>query len=235
MKALQFSGGKDSLACLYMHKDDPELVAVYADSGNPFPHVRDFVLRTARALGVSLVVASPDIPVKDWQDANGLPADILPVDASPLMRGITKEKYPASLVPYVACCSANLWQPMAKAIAEMGATTVIRGSKASDGKVGVPDGHVENGVTYLSPLWNWSDADVFAYLKGLKAELPPQYEQGADSLDCWSCTAYMNGHGQKRFAYLKANYPELYAQAKGRLDRVRDTVRQATEHYILEA
>ena len=235
MKAVQFSGGKDSLACLYLYRDDPEAVVLYADSGAAFPHVRKFVLDTVQKLGMKLHIVSPEVSADAWQDQNGLPADILPVDASPLMRKMAKEPYKATLVPYPVCCNANLWEPMMRGVREIGADTVVRGSKACDAKVGVSDGHVENGITFLSPLWQWSERDVFDYLESVGAELPPQYAIGADSLDCWCCTAYMDHHGAKRFAYMKEHYPYLYAKAKGRLDAVRETVRVSLDNVCLEA
>lgn len=235
IKAIQFSGGKDSLACLYLYKDDPEVVALYADTGSAFPHVRKFVFDTVQKLGMKLHIVSPEISADAWQDRNGLPADILPVDATPLMRKMAKEPYKATLVPYPVCCGANLWEPMMRGVHEVGASVVVRGSKSCDGKVGAPDGYVENGITFLSPLWDWSEADVFAYLEKVGAELPPQYAMGADSLDCWCCTAYMDHHGAKRFAYMKEHYPDLYAKAKPRLNAVRDTVSASLRNIDLEA
>lgn len=233
-KVLQFSGGKDSLACLYMHRDDPEVVAVYVDTGSAFPHVRAFVKRTAENLGVRLHVASPAKPCADWQLENGFPADVVAWDATPEMRHMTGCQT-APVVPYSTCCAVNLWAPMQAAVVGLGADTVIRGAKACDDKRSVPDGYVENGVTYRAPLWTWTDEEVFAYLRAVNAEVPPQYEMGADSLDCWCCTAYMGAHGAQRFAYLKEHYPDLYADAANRLCGVRETTLRALSAITLEA
>lgn len=236
MRVVSFSGGKDSLACLHMFREQPGIVAVYVDSGNPFPHVSDFVHRTAEELRVRLHVVCPPMSVMSWQDQNGYPADIVPWDATPMMSEATGHKFNSRLVPYAACCSANRWRPMQKALSELGAKEVIGGSKLSDSKRGVPDGYVDDrGIVYRSPLWDWSDDDVFSYLKENCVDLPPQYAEGADSLDCWCCTAYMDEKGGARFAYLKAHYPKLYEEAKRRLDGVRDTVTKATAMISLEA
>jgi 3'-phosphoadenosine 5'-phosphosulfate sulfotransferase (PAPS reductase)/FAD synthetase len=233
-KALQFSGGKDSLACLYMFRDDPEVVVVYTDTGAAFPHMREFVHRTAKKLGVRLHVASPAKPCADWQIENGFPADVVAWDATPQMRHMTGCKT-APVVPYATCCAVNLWMPMQEAVAALGADTVIRGSKACDDKKSVPDGYVENGITYLSPLWTWSDEDVFSYLQSVGAEIPPQYAMGGDSLDCWCCTGYMGTHGTKRFAFMRDNYPDLYADAAARLRAVKETTLSAIGALNLEA
>ena len=115
-----------------------------------------------------------------------------------------------------------------------GATIIIRGSRRSDPNCGAVDGLVENGLTYLSPIWEWSDDDVFSYLKGMGAEIPSQYDQGGDSLDCWCCTAYMSRHGAVRYAYMKEWFPELHDRAVARLARVRGTLNAALEQIDLE-
>lgn len=235
MIAVQFSGGKDSLACVYLYRDDPDAIVLYADTGAAFPHMREFVFRTVDNLGMKLHVVSPETPCHEWQEEVGYPADIVPVDASPLMQPWTKNRYPATVIPYPVCCYRNLWEPIMRGVAELGADIVVRGSKSCDARVGVPDGHIENGVVYKSPLWDWSDKDVFDYLDKVKAEIPPQYAIGADSLDCWSCTAYMDKHGVGRFEYLRDHYPELYVKAKARLDAVRETLDKAMNENTLEA
>lgn len=235
MKIIQFSGGKDSLALMHMYRGQDAVTAVYVDPGDVFPHMRQFVRDTAEALGIPLHIARPSLSVKDWQDRNGLPADVVVWDATPMMAPMTKEKFPAALVPFSSCCLVNIWQPLMDAVTSFGSKDVIRGSKECDGHVGVADGYVDqDGVTYHSPLWAWSDDDVFAYLKSVGAELPPQYAAGGDSLDCWCCTAYMKHHGAARFAYLKDHYPDLYAIAKQRLEGVRQTVGAALAGLVQE-
>lgn len=223
------------MACLYMYKDDPDAVAVYIDTGNSFPHVRQYVIDMCKKFGVELFIRGPERPVLDWQNDNGLPSDIVPWDATPMMRGMAKKNFTNKIVPYSACCTVNIWQPLMAAIAEIGAGEVIRGSKAADDKVGVPDGYTDdNGVRYTSPLWDWTDDDVFAYIEKAGIELPEQYASGTDSLDCWCCTAYMGPHGAARMAYMEKAYPELYRQAKPRVDRVKSTVKEAVNYFYGE-
>jgi len=186
-------------------------------------------------MGVELVIRGPKKTVLEWQSENGMPADIVPWDATPEMRWASKEPFGPPLVPYSTCCSHNIWAPMVGAVKSLGVKEVVRGSKKCDSHVGVTDGYTDDGgVKYISPLWDWTDADVFSYLKENSVDIPAQYEAGADSLDCWCCTAYMDGHGQARFAYMKDNYPELYAMAKPRMDSVSASVRAAVAHYNLE-
>lgn len=215
---LQFSGGKDSTALLYLatpHLD--RITILFGDTGAVYPHVREHVERTCQKLGATLRVITPQESVRAYTERMGLPADIVPVEASDLMpvRGGTR------LQPYTRCCGEMLWRPMAQAINEMGAKIVLRGSKKCDSRLGVPDGYVEGGITYRSPLWHWSDADVMAYLKEQGAELPKHYAEVPDSLDCWLCSAHLPHHGAAKLKWTREHYPELFPIVAERIEKVR--------------
>ena len=232
-KVIQFSGGKDSVVCLHLFKDEPGIEAYFVNTGSPFPHVEKFVLETCEEFGVPLVVARPEINVLDWQKKNGLPSDIVPWDATPSMQEISDNDFGAVLMPYISCCSDNIWNPMQKALLKNNVKYVIRGSKYCDSKVGVADGYIdENGIYYHSPLWNWTDKDVFEYIADNKIPIPDQYNhKHTDSLDCWCCTAYMGKSGAARVSYTKDNYPDLYDLVSPNIARVNSTVSNAVEYY----
>lgn len=234
LTALFFSGGKDSLACLYLYRDDPDVVVVHVDTGSAFPHMADYVRDTVSGLGMRLHIARPETPCDQWQAENGFPADVVPWKYTPEMAWTVPGIGPARVVPVVTCCQRNLWAPSMQAVKDLGASIVIRGSKACDHKVGVPDGYGENGVAFVSPLWNWSENEVLSYLDSVGAVLPPQYEEGGDSLDCWNCTAHMDIGGPARFAYLRRHYPHLYKIAKSNLDTVRGAIAEALSTTMME-
>ena len=117
-----------------------------------------------------------------------------------------------------------IFEPMQKAVKESGVKTVLRGSKKSDSRVGVADGHVEDGITYLSPLWNWSDAQVFGYLEKEGVTLPKHYTAVPDSLDCWLCTGHLLRHGAAKAQWTKENYPDLWPELSRRLGALRDVI-----------
>jgi 3'-phosphoadenosine 5'-phosphosulfate sulfotransferase (PAPS reductase)/FAD synthetase len=235
-KILQFSGGKDSAACLHMFRDDPNVVALWVDTGNSFPHVKSYVYKMCNDYGMALHVTSPEIPVIEWQEQNGLPADVVPWDSTPFMKWMVKDDFGTSLVPYTTCCSANIWEPMNNATNKIGSKHVIRGSKKCDGHVGVPHGFTDqSGIYYESPLWDWTDADVFSYIEKNDIPLPDNYSASADSdsLDCWCCTAYRGKSGTFRAEYLKDNYPELHKIAHPKNMAVVNAVKSAVNHYGL--
>lgn len=232
--ALQFSGGKDSLACLHLFKNHPEAVVLFADTGSSVPGVREYVHKTVADLGLPIHIVRPPSPCDEWQNEMGYPSDIVPVDAAPLMRVNSPGKY-HPIVPYSACCERHIWRPLMDGIKEIGATVVVRGSKGTDHKISVGDGYVEDGVVFRSPLWTWTDDDVFAYLESVGAELPPQYSiENADSLDCWCCTAYMDAAGAARYEFMKKFHPAVYKKAKSRMDVVAATIRAAVDEMVFD-
>lgn len=236
MKALMFSGGKDSMACLYLYRDDPDVVVVHVDTGAEFPHMPGYIRDTVGRLGMRLHVAAPATPCDKWQgEEGGFPADVVPWKYTPEMAWTVPSINRTRVIPVMTCCWRNLWAPSIHAVKELGASAVIRGSKSCDHKVGVPDGFTdEDGITYLSPLWNWSENEVLSYLDSVGAVLPPQYAEGGDSLDCWCCTAHMDIGGPARYAYLRRHYPDLYTRAKANLDGVRGAIAEALSTTMME-
>jgi phosphoadenosine phosphosulfate reductase len=160
--ALQFSGGKDSLALLmHMRALWPFLTVIHVDSG-------DLPL-SARMMIEKLRLSVPHFKT--------IKADSLGYRAKhgdPTGRDWTR------------CCNENIWMPMNTALHEMGFKQVIRGSKACDPHIHVVyPGEVVEGMLYTFPLWHWSDKDVEDYLGPM---LPDAYRNGSVGMpDCATC------------------------------------------------
>lgn len=229
MKAgIQFSGGKDSLALLHYVSpwlNDP--IVYHGDTGDTFPHVLEFVRETCEKLKLRLRVVKPPIQISEYIEKFGYPSDIVPVEASLPMRNFNSGEGPM-LQSGFQCCTAMLFRPLMLALQEDGITDIYRGSKKCDDRVGVADGFEdENGVTYHSPLWDWTDADVFDYLKRRGIEPAHHYKFVNESLDCVNCTAYLKGHASAdRVRYTRDNYPERWPEFKRRLQLVNSVVSQ---------
>jgi 3'-phosphoadenosine 5'-phosphosulfate sulfotransferase (PAPS reductase)/FAD synthetase len=125
-----------------------------------------------------------------------------------------------TLQPYTKCCGEMLWRPMMDYIDRNKVKWVFRGSKECDTRVGVGPRHVENGVTFDSPLWHWSDQDVYDYLDEIGVTLPDHYASINDSIDCWCCTAHLAHHGDEKMRYIRTAYPELWPKVRERMGRV---------------
>lgn len=223
---LGYSGGKDSLALLYKARPWLDRITVVTvDPGAVFPHVTDHIVETCRKLGAKLEIVRPHIPVQQWHAEKGLPSDVVPAWHMPEWSWLEAGNTRTPIQPTYSCCSAMLFAPFARYIAESGATLVLRGSKKADERVGVAPGYVLNGVEYASPLWDWSDDDVFAYLEAEGAELPPHYATVKDSLDCWLCTGHTGAHyAADKLRYTRDHHPDLWPELSARLKLVRAAV-----------
>ena len=187
--AMQFSGGKDSLAVLHLMrgKFDTDTTVYFGDTGIAYPHMVEFIQRTCAELGLSLKLVAPPVPIGQFHAARGLPSDIVPIEATMDMQAYLRAPRGTLLQSGLTCCSAMLWRPLQEAMVADGIKTVYRGSKKCDGHVGVGDGFVDsNGIVYRSPIWDWSDAEVFSYLKDEGVELPRHYAAVNGSFDCFT-------------------------------------------------
>lgn len=222
---LQFSGGKDSTALLYLARPYLDKITVlFSETGATFPHLRKHVEQTCQALGAKLVVVHPPVDVHQHTLDYGLPADVVPVEATAQAMLFMNPPPQQMLQPYSQCCAAMIWNPMAKYITEHKVDLVLRGSKAADSRVGVGPCVEENGITYKSPLWDWDDDRVYSYLKEQGASLPEHYPAINDSLDCWICTAHLGHHGDQKMAYIRERYPEKWPIVVERMTRMRNVL-----------
>lgn len=189
---LQFSGGKDSLACLYLnteHWHDDDFYVMWCNTGAAYQETIDLMDRW-RHLVRNFVEVKSDQPgnIKRF----GYPSDIVPMSYT-WMAGKLGYNRPFMLQAGLACCSANLWEPLVQAVKDLNAAVVIRGQR-DDEPNGAPiiDGSVVEGITYRLPLQHWTKAQVFEYLREVGADIPEYYPNEPTSRDCWNCTAYLN-------------------------------------------
>lgn len=216
---LQFSGGKDSLACLYLLRPFWERISVlWINTGDAFPETLE------QMRGIEALVPR-FVEVRSTQPANleryGPPADVLSAWDTPMGHMIDGDRPYRVQTPF-ACCAANIWTPLDQASRVLGATLVIRGQRNQETKKSpIRNGHVENGIEYCFPIETWTDGDVRGYLVEQGVELPAHYAFVNTSLDCQSCTAYLSENIGK-FAYMRQRHPDLYAAVGKRLTYIRD-------------
>jgi len=209
--ALQFSGGKDSLALVHLLRPHWDRLTFYhVDTGDLLPEVREIV-DSVEAM-VPRFVRIETRPA-DWQQRFGMPSDLVPSSCTPL--GVKIGMSDQRLIDRFECCAFNIMVPMHEAALKDGCTLVIRGTKRADMKR-LP---AENGPTGLGydlwlPLLEWSDDDVFAYLREVGAPICRVYENGAQSPECATCPAWWS---EGRSSYLGKYHPELHAAYQAKL------------------
>jgi 3'-phosphoadenosine 5'-phosphosulfate sulfotransferase (PAPS reductase)/FAD synthetase len=209
--ALQFSGGKDSLALVYLLRPHWDQITLYhVDTGDLLPEVLEIVAQI-EAMVPSFVRIKTDS--HEWRERWGYPSDLVPASCSPL--GVKIGMSDRRLVDRFDCCAFNIMVPMHERALQDGCTLVIRGTKRADMKR-LP---AENGPTGLGydlwlPLLDWSHEDVFTYLRSVGAPICRVYEHRVNAPECATCPAWWN---EGRAAYLKKYHPELFVLYAERL------------------
>lgn len=219
--ALQFSGGKDSLACLYMWRDKlDETVVLWCNSGAAYPETIAQMERIKAWVPHFVEVRGNQPAVVEQY---GYPADVVPVLSSPSAWLVHGRKGP-KIQSFIDCCARSLWAPMYQAVKALGITRVVRGQRNEETLTGpVRNGHVFDGIEYILPIQDWSEADVLAYLKEVGAELPAYYDTERTSRDCWSCTAF-RFESKERTNNLKGEQREIVF---ARLEQIRSAIAEA--------
>lgn len=218
--ALQFSGGKDSLACLYLLRDQLEHMTVYwCDTGDACPETVD-IIEEVREWIPNFEVIHGD--VKKWREFYGMPSDLVPANSHPI--GMLYQMSDCMISNRFDCCAANLMRPMHDRMMADGVDLVIRGTKLAD------TGHVPiEGKTDCYDVWlpirDWSHADVFAYLEKVGAPYNALYRyfKGISAPECLGCTAWWD---DGKAAYLRERHPLQYVKYQDSLKRISRAINQ---------
>ena len=210
--ACSFSGGKDSLACVYLLRPFKDRITIYhMDTGDLLPEVHEIV-EHVKGFWPRFVHIQGD--VNGWIKSNGYPTDLLPHTAHTLGQMMGEPDH--ILLPRYDCCFANLMWPTYQRIKDDGNTLIIRGTKAADmRKLPTHSGEIKDGVEIYLPLNGWSHQDVFNYLRSVGAPISRVYDHVTNSPECARCSAWW---GEKRASYLRQFHPALH---KDYMDRLR--------------
>lgn len=220
--ALQFSGGKDSLALVYLLRPFWDRLTLYhVDAGDLLPEVREIIDQVAAAVPDFRRI-NPD--TERWSGVYGLPSDLVPSSSSPVGMAIGSSSQ--RIVGRWDCCAANIMEPMHKRMLQDGVTLAIRGTKRADfARLPAASGDISMGYELWLPIQEWSHDDVFAYLRSVGAPICRVYEHKVNAPECATCPAWWS---EGRAEYLKKHHPALYATYQAKLARV---AREVTPHW----
>lgn len=172
--ALQFSGGKDSVCCLFLLKPMWDDITVYwLNTGDAFPEAILYMEELKKLVPHFVEVVS-DQP--KYIRFFGHPSEA------------TKTE----------CCGAVMWLPLREAMKRDGVDVIIRGVKQVDKLKGpAKSGDFLDGFRFWHPIDDWTDEDVWAYIKENKLPVIPFYEKASGTLECMSCKVYADlGHAE---------------------------------------
>jgi 3'-phosphoadenosine 5'-phosphosulfate sulfotransferase (PAPS reductase)/FAD synthetase len=223
-EVFQFGGGKDSLACLHLLRDQLDHICVmWLNTGAAFPETLELMDRVRKEVPYFYEVKSDvfaDIEKFGW------PSDLVPT-AHTGWGKIATSTSGITLRPWYECCRNNFWLPLDKACRELGATRIYRGQRISEHyKSPVRSGAIIEGIEYVFPLQSWSEQDVFDYLEDNQIEVPAYYQKTKSSLDCWNCTAYLDAKAEQ-VAYMRTEHPEKYRIVVDKLSEIRSATMQS--------
>ena len=186
-----FSGGKDSLCTLSHIKRingrRNGLIALHADTTAGLPRVSRFVKRVCKRLDVNLIMVKPDRDFFDLAKKWGIPS--------------ARSRW---------CCKTLKIRPMRDYLKTLDEPfIVIDGIRAAESNVRAKYLPLWYHPTFkclsLSPLIDWSDEDITAYIKKTNLPKSPAYKLGI-SAECF-CGAYAN---RADFEVLLDIEPEMF-------------------------
>ena len=164
------SGGKDSTVCLHLARQvNPNVKAVFFDSGIEFPQTITYLHRLQENWGVELITYPAEPSALDVMANNGTWEHGVPKVAKDDLH------------------NACILRPLARAQADLGRFSVygLRADESKSrlallsktkGRVVKHDrkGNVEQ--SYLAPIWRWSYEEVHAYLGQNEIKPNPLYD-----------------------------------------------------------
>lgn len=217
--ALQFSGGKDSLACLWLLRPFlPRYITVYwTSTGDTIPETVE-VVDWARGWVPKFEVIQAD--VRAWQAEHGMPSDLVP--ARNHWMGVSHGMADFRISGRFDCCGANLMAPMHQRMLADGIEMVIRGTKLADtGKL--PAEGPTPFYEIVLPLRDWSHDDVFQFISRFSLPLSRVYRhfKNISAPECLRCTAWWD---DGKAAYLKEFHPQALVEYRVSLETVRQAL-----------
>jgi 3'-phosphoadenosine 5'-phosphosulfate sulfotransferase (PAPS reductase)/FAD synthetase len=217
MRALAFSGGKDSMACLHLMRDSLDC-AIYVNTGYAYPETLALVDYAETIIPVHVVNSDR----RGQNDREGIPADVVPIDWTNLGQQITGRKA-VTVQSYLGCCYENVSAPLIAKARELGVTELVYGQRSQENhKSPARNGDIVQGIIRLHPIEDWTADEVFDYLL-TKMDVPLHFTIEHSSLDCYDCTAYQR-HSADRVDWTKHVHPDLHAHYMKRLDALRSTL-----------
>jgi phosphoadenosine phosphosulfate reductase len=228
--AFQFSGGKDSIAALFLMKPYWDRFTVYfCDTGDCLVETVNIVEKVSKLVPRFETVQGR---VEEVRAKFGWPTDVLPWTSAQAAHN-SNVGFSVLLQDRVSCCFRSIMLPLHERMLADSITLIIRGQKDSDKMKGrFRSGDVVDGIEFLYPVQNWTDGESFAYMRLNGIEPQRFYTEGMKhSGDCASCTAWCD---DDRGEYLKRYHPDKFINYQHNMTTIAAAVRPALRNFEKE-
>lgn len=208
------------MACLHLMRDALDC-AIYVDTGFGYPETQALVEYATQLLPMHVVRSDRAAQ----NEREGIPADVVPIDWTPLGQMLGGEK-PVKVQSYLACCFDNISAPILAKARELGATEIVSGERRGENRKSTSrDGQVVAGIVRLHPIYEWTDEEVIRYLES-KMDVPKHYAIKHSSLDCYDCTGYRKD-SIDRVAWTREVHPVLFSRYEARRNALDQALTEA--------
>lgn len=229
--ALQLSGGRDSVACLYRLREMGllhEVTVYWLNTGAAFPETIELMKQLAAMCA-------------DFREINGhqpeviahygMPTDLLPRTSTPI--GIVTGQSLVRLQDTYSCCARVIMEPMHRRMIEDGITLVIRGQRNSDQhRSPLMSGQVDDGIEYLFPIEDWTTEQTNEFLSTAGAPRHPAYDYMNSLPNCMTCTGWW---GEELGVFMQALHVDAFEEYRRRLGIIRNEALSHIENFENEA
>lgn len=166
-------GAEDQVLTDMIVKSGLPIRIVTLDTGRLFPETYDLIAETEKHYNIRIQVYSPSAAaVERMVEAEGI---------NLMYRGRESRK---------RCCSVRKLEPLRRALE--GADAWICGLRQEQSVTRAELNPVEwdaaNGLFKLSPLWNWTEQEIWRYLERESVPYNPLHDRGYPSIGCACCT-----------------------------------------------
>jgi phosphoadenosine phosphosulfate reductase len=151
----------------------PDIEIFSVDTGRLFPETYDLIERIQRRYDRRLRIYYPEAgDLETWVGDHGI---------NGFRDGLEQRR---------GCCAVRKVEPFRRAIAGRGAwvTGIRRGQSASRALAAAVEWDGEHGLHKLSPLLEWSDKDIWDYIRKKRLPYNTLHDTGFPSIGCAPCT-----------------------------------------------